>query len=104
MPRIWLIRSASLVLSQRDAKVPSALAIAAQNGFAPIAGILSALLASRRELLAPEALFSRRHGFFRVIEPDHDMESLPRDLGSRHVGIDPGDKSIPMRFVQSHVY
>jgi 2-methylcitrate dehydratase PrpD len=72
----------------------SALTIAVQNGFVPMAGVLSALLAARG-ITGARDVFTGHHGFFRVFEPDHDLEALTRDLGRRYAGVGLAIKPYP---------
>jgi len=72
----------------------SALTIAVQNGLIPMAGILSALLASRG-ITGAEAMLTGHHGFFRVFEPEHDLALLTQDLGKRYMGTELSTKAYP---------
>jgi 2-methylcitrate dehydratase PrpD len=72
----------------------AALTIAVQNGFAPMAGLLSALLADRG-ITGARDIFTGRHGFFRVFEPDHDVAMLTSALGRRYAGVELAIKAYP---------
>lgn len=72
----------------------SALTIVVQNGFTPMAGVLAALLAQRGVTGARE-VFTGPYGFFRVFEPDHDLEALTRDLGRHYAGVEVSPKAYP---------
>ena len=72
----------------------SALTIAVQNGLIPMAGILSALLAECG-ITGAQEMFTGRHGFFRVFEPEHDLTLLTQDLGRRYAGTELSTKAYP---------
>jgi 2-methylcitrate dehydratase PrpD len=72
----------------------SALTIAVQNGFIPMSGIMSALLAARG-ITGARDMLTGHHGFFKVFEPDHDLSWLTRDLGVRYMGPDLSIKAYP---------
>jgi 2-methylcitrate dehydratase PrpD len=72
----------------------SALTIALQNGFVPMAGVLSALLAARG-ITGARDVFTGRHGFFHVFERDHDLEPLTRDLGRKYASLGLAIKPYP---------
>src|SRR5206468_2081951 len=65
-----------------------------QNGFVPMAGVLAGLLAQGGASRAAD-VFTGRHGFFRVFEPEHDLDALTSGLGARYVGPDLSPKAYP---------
>src|SRR5262249_25475170 len=72
----------------------SALTIVLQNGFVPMAGVQSGLLAAGG-LSGAFDVFTGRHGFFRVFEPEHDIDALTAGLGRRFVGAGLSPKAYP---------
>jgi len=72
----------------------SALTIVLQNGFVPMAGVLAGLLAQGGASGAAD-VFTGRHGFFRVFEPEHDLDGLIRGLGAHYVGPELSPKAYP---------
>lgn len=68
--------------------------VALQQGFRARAGLSAAYLA-RANLKGPHAVFLGRYGFYRVFEPDHDLDELLDNLGSEFVGAALSFKSYP---------
>lgn len=59
--------------------------VALQQGFRARSGLSAAYLA-RANLRGPHAVFEGRYGFYRVFEPDHDVNALLDNLGSEFIG------------------